>query len=95
MAVSLALSIDYSLFLLTRFNEEMGNGVSVETAVTTMLATQGHTVLVSGSTLCLCFLCMLMIPVSTISTMGVGAAVSALASVHLPELASSGRWSLL
>jgi hypothetical protein len=33
-------------------------------------------VLISGSTLCLCFLGMLLIPVSTISTMGVAAATT-------------------
>ena len=54
-----------------RFNEEVKAGQPVQEAVAVMLATQGHTVLVSGCTLCLCFLCMLLIPVSTISTMGV------------------------
>jgi len=45
-------------------------------AVGTMLETSGHTVLISGATLCLCFCGMLLVPVSTIATMGVSAAVT-------------------
>ncbi len=75
LAAALALSVDYSLFLLSRFNLEVHErGRPARDAVVTMLETSGHTVLVSGTTLCLCFLGMLLIPTSTISTMGVGAA---------------------
>jgi uncharacterized membrane protein YdfJ with MMPL/SSD domain len=74
VASGLALSIDYSLFLLSRFGEEVRAGASLEEALIITLQTSGHTVLISGSTLCLCFLGMLLIPVSTISTMGVAAA---------------------
>ena len=44
IAVALALSIDYSLFLLSRFGEEVGLGHTVPKAVDIMLATSGHTV---------------------------------------------------
>mmetsp|Transcript_15963 Transcript_15963/g.50817 ORF Transcript_15963/g.50817 Transcript_15963/m.50817 type:complete len:997 (+) Transcript_15963:56-3046(+) len=74
VASGLALSIDYSLFLLTRFGEEVQAGASLEEALVVTLQTSGHTVLISGSTLFLCFLGMLLIPVSTISTMGIAAA---------------------
>ena len=50
IAVALALSVDYSLFLLSRFGEEVSAGRPVPLAVDTMLATSGHTVLVSGTT---------------------------------------------
>jgi len=46
------------------------------------LKTSGHTVLISGSTLCLCFLGMLLIPVSTISTMGVAAAATVRTNIY-------------
>mmetsp|Transcript_28884 Transcript_28884/g.70314 ORF Transcript_28884/g.70314 Transcript_28884/m.70314 type:complete len:881 (+) Transcript_28884:59-2701(+) len=83
IAVALALSIDYSLFLLSRFSEEVSAGQTVEAAVDIMLATSGHTVLVSGTTLCLCFLGMLCIPVSTISSMGLAAAVTVTMAIGL------------
>eukprot|EP00962_Isochrysis_galbana_P021604 scaffold6375_cov85-Isochrysis_galbana.AAC.1 len=40
VAVALAMSIDYSLFLLTRFNEERANGRPITTALEIALATQ-------------------------------------------------------
>jgi uncharacterized membrane protein YdfJ with MMPL/SSD domain len=46
---------DYSLFLLSRYREELLGGSECIPAVTSMLATAGHTISVSGSTLALCF----------------------------------------
>jgi len=77
VAVGLAMSIDYSLFLLTRLNDEVHiQRRPIKRAVQMMLETSGHTVLVSGSTLCLCFLGMLLIPVTSISSMGIAAALT-------------------
>lgn len=46
---------DYSLFLLTRVREELRSGRDMPDAVLYMLWSAGHTILVSGSTLSLCF----------------------------------------
>ena len=46
----------------------MKAGRSAEAAVEVMLATSGRTVAVSGGTLALCFLGMLIMPVSAIPT---------------------------
>jgi len=81
VATGLAMSIDYSLFILTRFGEEKRAGASVKQALLVTLQTSGHTVFISGSTLCLCFLGMLLIPVSTISTMGLAAAFTVLFAI--------------
>ena len=70
------MSIDYSLFLLSRFAEEVHAGHGAARSVEIMLATSGHTVAVSGGTLVLCFLGMLLMPVHTIQTMGLAAAVT-------------------
>ena len=48
IAVSLAMSIDYSLFLLSRFQSEVDGGKDAGEAVTITLATSGKIVLVSG-----------------------------------------------
>eukprot|EP00928_Gymnodinium_smaydae_P001552 TRINITY_DN10565_c0_g1_i1.p1 TRINITY_DN10565_c0_g1~~TRINITY_DN10565_c0_g1_i1.p1 ORF type:complete len:1067 (+),score=186.17 TRINITY_DN10565_c0_g1_i1:98-3202(+) len=81
MAVILAMSIDYSLFLLTRFNEEVTDGLPVRAAVVVMLGTSGRIVLLSGLTLLLCFTSLLIFPGDLVSSMGVGAAVAVLTAL--------------
>ena len=82
LACALAMSIDYSLFLLTRFREELVNRKRpYRAAVITMLETSGHTVLVSGITLTLCFFGMLLIPVSTIASLGVASAITVIFAI--------------
>ena len=81
IAVSLAMSIDYSLFLLSRFQSEVDDGRDAGEAVTITLATSGKIVLVSGVTLLLCFLMMLSLPVVLISSMGVSAAITVFMAV--------------
>jgi hypothetical protein len=51
MSITLAVSIDYSLFILSRYREEIMQGLEVGAAVEQSLGTAGHTVLVSGTTL--------------------------------------------
>lgn len=81
IAVSLAMSIDYSLFLFTRFQKELAVGRSVDNAVTVMLATSGKIVVASGMTLLLCFLMMLSLEAQVISSIGISAAVTVLMAV--------------
>src|SRR5262249_32890587 len=51
--LGLGLGIDYSLFLTSRFREELGRQADVATAVATALATAGRAVLFSGLTVLL------------------------------------------
>eukprot|EP00933_Yihiella_yeosuensis_P040050 TRINITY_DN34284_c0_g1_i1.p1 TRINITY_DN34284_c0_g1~~TRINITY_DN34284_c0_g1_i1.p1 ORF type:complete len:964 (+),score=130.54 TRINITY_DN34284_c0_g1_i1:49-2892(+) len=81
VAIALAMSIDYSLFLLTRFQQEVKDGRRSTEAVEVMLATSGRIVLISGVTLLLCFLMMLTLPVQFIALMGVSAAVTVFMAV--------------
>jgi len=77
IACALAMNIDYGLFLLTRLNREVHDRRRpLEESVVTMLETSGHTVLVSGLTLTLCFLGMLLVPITTIASMGISAAIT-------------------
>jgi uncharacterized membrane protein YdfJ with MMPL/SSD domain len=75
-SVLLALSIDYSLFLLTRYAEEISNGKPVREAVELAILFAGHTIVGSGSTLCLCFAALMFFPLQLISTMGLGVGVA-------------------
>ena len=81
LAVALAMSIDYSLFLLSRFQKEITAGRSVDHAVVVMLGTSGKIVLVSGLTLLLCFTMMLVLPVGLVQSLGVSAAVTVFMAV--------------
>lgn len=52
-ALGLALAIDYSLFIVSRYREELGNGLDVEAAVVRAVQTAGRTVLYSALTVAL------------------------------------------
>ena len=56
MSVMIAMSIDYALFLLTRYREELLLHNAGVAGVTKVIATAGHTIAVSGTTLGACFL---------------------------------------
>ena len=83
IAVSLAMSIDYALFFLSRLMSELRAGRAMHGAVDISLRTSGRTVLVSGSCLTLCFLTMLVFPVSAVSTMGLAAAFTVVFAVAI------------
>lgn len=77
IAVVLAMSIDYSLFLLSRFQKETEEpDVPTEVAIRVVMSTSGRIVAQAGVTLACCFSCLLMIPVQLVSAMGAGGLVA-------------------
>ena len=48
--IGIAVSIDYSLFMISRFREEIDAGASTEDAIATMMDTAGRAILYSGAT---------------------------------------------
>jgi uncharacterized membrane protein YdfJ with MMPL/SSD domain len=76
MSLTLALAIDYALFLLTRYREELEKGEDSTDAIFTMTEHAGHTILVSGITLTICFIGLVFFPVSLIATLGLSAAIT-------------------
>src|SRR6266540_860943 len=48
--IGLAIGVDYALFVVTRFREELADGATAVAAAATATATAGRTVLVSGAT---------------------------------------------
>merc|ERR1719258_130960 len=74
--ILLAVSIDYSLFMLTRLTEEVDEGATIEVALEASLASSGHTVLGSGFTLALCFLALCFFPLKFMQSMGLGVALT-------------------
>eukprot|EP00164_Ancoracysta_twista_P000151 GFYU01000222.1.p1 GENE.GFYU01000222.1~~GFYU01000222.1.p1 ORF type:complete len:843 (+),score=247.73 GFYU01000222.1:254-2782(+) len=76
MSALMAMSIDYSLFLLTRYREEILGGRSNDQSVVSMVESAGHTILVSGTALSLCFLGLVLFPLDLLSSVGLGAAIA-------------------
>lgn len=81
MSLVIALSIDYALFLLSRYKEELIRGRENFSAVTLMLEHAGHTISVSGITLAICFLGLVFFPIGLLATIGLGAAVCILTTL--------------
>ncbi|MFF9910279.1 MMPL family transporter [Streptomyces sp. NPDC013457] len=61
-ALGLGLAIDYALFVVRRFREELGRGADTRTAVATTLRTAGRTVLFSALTVAASLSAMLVFP---------------------------------
>ncbi|MBY9002160.1 MAG: MMPL family transporter, partial [Candidatus Heimdallarchaeota archaeon] len=75
MSLVIALSIDYSLFLLTRYREEIVKHEDNSEAIKQMSKHAGHTITLSGLTLAITFLGLIFFPLELLSTIGLGAAV--------------------
>ncbi|MEV6328458.1 MMPL family transporter [Streptomyces sp. NPDC051909] len=61
-ALGLGLAIDYALFVVRRFREELSGGADTRTAVATTLRTAGRTVLFSALTVAVSLAAMLVFP---------------------------------
>ncbi|KAA0016316.1 MMPL family transporter [Antrihabitans cavernicola] len=89
--LGLGVGIDYSLFMIRRFKEELAIGGSVEDSIAASLRTSGHTVVASGLTIVVAMSTVAFIRLNAITSMAVGAiavvAVSILvATLLLPVL---------
>ncbi len=79
--LGLALAIDYSLFMVSRFREELACGASVEEAVERTVATSGKAVAFSGTAVAIGLSGLILFRAPTISSMGIGGALIAIFSV--------------
>jgi RND superfamily putative drug exporter len=70
--VGLGLGIDYGLFMVTRYREELLRQPTVQQAVARTVATAGRTVLVSGITVALALTSLMLFPVVFLRSMGYG-----------------------
>jgi RND superfamily putative drug exporter len=85
--MGLAVGIDYSLFIVSRYREERGRGLAKEDAIAAAGGTAGRAVLFSGMTVVLALLGMLIIPTTVFRSLASGAifavVVAVLASMTL------------
>ncbi len=82
--IGLAVGIDYSLIMISRFRDEMGRGLPVADAVERTGATAGRTVLFSGVTVVIALLGLFIVPMSFFRSLGLGAVL-----VVIVELAAT------
>jgi uncharacterized membrane protein YdfJ with MMPL/SSD domain len=78
--LGLGLAIDYSLFVLSRYREELAGGADTRTAISRTLATAGRTVLFSSLTVAGALASMLVFPLRFLYSMGIGGMIVALAA---------------
>jgi uncharacterized membrane protein YdfJ with MMPL/SSD domain len=76
--MGLGLGIDYSLFVLYRYREELAGGATTQLAIARTLQTAGRTVLFSSLTVAAALTSLLVFPIRFLSSMGVGGALVAL-----------------
>jgi RND superfamily putative drug exporter len=78
--LGLGLAIDYSLFMVSRFREELERGLETGAALRATMATAGRTVLFSAVTVAAALAALLVFPLRFLYSMGVGGLVCALAA---------------
>jgi putative drug exporter of the RND superfamily len=91
--VGLGVAIDYALLMIFRFREELAQGEDVETALVETMTHAGRSVIVSGSTVAVGLLSMIILPLPFIRSIGIGGmlipAVSVIVTITLlPALLS-------
>jgi trehalose monomycolate/heme transporter len=70
--LGLGLGIDYGLFIVTRFREELRRQPDVQSAVARTVATAGRTVAISGVTVAVALTSLMLFPVGLLRSMGYG-----------------------
>ncbi len=73
--MGLGLGIDYSLFVLYRYREELAGGAGAHEAIERTLRTVGRTVLFSCLTVAAAMMSLLVFPIRFLSSMGIGGAL--------------------
>jgi putative drug exporter of the RND superfamily len=79
--LGLGLGIDYSLFVVSRFREELARGQPVQRAVAWSVATAGRAVLFSGATVMIGLLALLTFDITALRSMGLAGALVVAISV--------------
>ena len=79
--LGLGLGIDYSLFIVSRFREELARGESVERAIAWSVASAGRAVVFSGATVVIGLLALVTFDITALRSMGIAGALVVAISV--------------
>jgi RND superfamily putative drug exporter len=81
VAMGLALGIDYSLFIIARLREERHHGADTREAILTVANTATRAVVFSGTAFALAMIAMLLVPDTTLRSLGLGAVIVGVVSI--------------
>jgi putative drug exporter of the RND superfamily len=79
--LGLAVGIDYTLFIVTRFRQELRHGADVGTAVATAVGTAGSAVLTAGLTVVIALTGLAVVGIPFLTQMGIAAAATIVVAV--------------
>jgi uncharacterized membrane protein YdfJ with MMPL/SSD domain len=79
--LGLGMAIDYALFVVSRFREELAAGHPTPVAIANMMQTAGRTVVVSGLTVALALSSLLLFPMDFLKSMGYGGMAAVLVAM--------------
>jgi RND superfamily putative drug exporter len=95
IGLGLGLAVDYSLFLVARFREQLAAGDDVHAAVRTTVVTTGRTIIFSAVTVAAALACLTVFPQRFLVSMGIGGAVVALVAASAALLVLPAAFTLL
>jgi len=95
IGLGLGLAVDYSLFVVSRFREELGEGAGTTEAMRTTMATAGRTVIFSALTVAAATASLTVFPLRFLQSMGIGGAVVALVAAAVSLLVLPSLMMLL
>ena len=85
--VGLGVAIDYAFLIVFRFRDELREGNEVDSALVETITHAGHSVIISGTTVAVGLLAMVLLPLPLLRSMGIGGmlipVVSVIASLTL------------
>ena len=79
--VGLGVAIDYALLMVFRFRDELRGGNDVESALVETMTHAGHSVIISGTTVAIGLLAMIVLPLPLLRGMGIGGMLIPVVSV--------------
>ena len=79
--IGLGVGIDYALFLVIRYRSERANGLEVNEAVATAVATSGTAIVFAGSTVVLALITLLVAGIPLVTSLGYASAVAVVTAV--------------
>jgi len=84
--LGLGLAVDYSLFMVSRFREELALGHPVDRALRTTMLTAGRTLMFSGLTVAASLFCLFLLPQRFFHNMGLAGGISVASAMFVTVL---------
>jgi uncharacterized membrane protein YdfJ with MMPL/SSD domain len=95
IGLGLGLAIDYSLFVVSRYREELAKGGTEREALHRAVGTAGRTITYSAVTVALALATLCVIPMPFLISMGLGGAITALVAVTVALVALPAMLAVL